>query len=87
MARHSSCYLIALRDGKPAGYGGVVENDLRICVHPDEQARGIGQRLLEAVMKRFPGAEVRVRWGNEASLRLFSKCGYAPYLIIMQRAT
>ena len=35
MASHSQFYRIALANGNPAGYVGVIENDIRVCTPPD----------------------------------------------------
>lgn len=85
MGRHAHCYILALVGDVPAGYAGVVDGDLRICVHPDFQSRGVGKILLTAILQRFPDAQVRIKWGNEPSLRLFAKMGYQPHLILMRR--
>ena len=35
MNNHSQFYRIALVNGKPAGYVGVIDDDIRVCTHPD----------------------------------------------------
>jgi GNAT superfamily N-acetyltransferase len=83
MERNAHCYVVARCGGIPVGYAGVVDDDLRICVHPNYQSQGIGEILLQTILQRFPKAQVRIKWGNEASLRLFAKFGFRPYLIVM----
>ena len=83
MNRFAHCYMVALVNGRPAGYGGVVDGDLRVCVHPDYQGQGIGGVIVARLLDRFPGAQVRIKWGNEASFRLFAKFGYEPYVVLL----
>jgi hypothetical protein len=37
MASHWQEYFIALVDDQPAGFCGSVNNDIRVCTHPDRQ--------------------------------------------------
>ena len=39
MTKYSDCFRIALLNNEPVGYIGVIENDIRICVHPDYQKK------------------------------------------------
>ncbi len=54
MKKYSSCYRIALIDGNPVGYVGVIDNDIRICTHPDYQGMGVGKFMLNNCMKIWP---------------------------------
>jgi GNAT superfamily N-acetyltransferase len=85
MRKHSECYFVALVQGLPAGYAGVVDNDLRVCTHPQYQGRGIGHALVSHVLGVYPSASVRIKWGNEASMRLFSSLGFSPAVVLMER--
>lgn len=79
MKRYSDFYRIALVHGEPAGYVGVVENDIRVCTHPDYQGRGVGKFLIKSVTEIWPEAEAKVKIGNSASSRLFLSCGFIQY--------
>ena len=37
MNKNSESYRIVLLNNEPAGYFGVIEDDIRICVHPEYQ--------------------------------------------------
>lgn len=83
MAEHAHLYLIALVDGEPAGYVGSVDDDIRVCTHPDYQGVGVGRTLVKAIVDRFPNSRARVKVDNAASLRLFESCGFTPSLILL----
>src|SRR5262245_21343013 len=51
MELHWHKHCVVLLDGKPVAYGGVIEGDIRICVDPDQQRKGIGTFLLNAMMR------------------------------------
>ena len=69
-------YRIALVDGKPAGYVGVIEDDIRVCTHPDFQGMGVGKFMIEECMKIWTTAYAKVKIGNIASDKLFLSCGF-----------
>jgi L-amino acid N-acyltransferase YncA len=69
-------YRIALVDGKPAGYVGVIEDDIRVCTHPDFQGMGVGKFMINECMNIWPTAYAKVKYGNEASSKLFLSCGF-----------
>lgn len=85
MAKYANNYIVALCDGNPAGYAGSINADIRVCVHPDFQKRGIGVKLINEVMDRFPGSYARVKIENEASKALFNKCGFNEKFWILER--
>jgi GNAT superfamily N-acetyltransferase len=84
MDNHSQFYRIALVDGVPAGYIGVIENDIRICTHPNFQGKGIGKFMLKEIIKIFPLAYGKIKIGNEASKNLFSSVGFSKKFIIFE---
>jgi GNAT superfamily N-acetyltransferase len=53
MEKYNENYLIALIEGQPAGYAGSIENDIRVCVHPDFQKRGVGEALIESLIPKL----------------------------------
>ncbi len=85
MSKNEKYYIVALYDGNPAGYAGSINSDIRVCVHPDFQKLGIGVRLINEIMDRFPGSYARVKIQNEASKALFNKCGFNEKFWIMER--
>jgi len=78
MTAHAHEYLIGLVDGKPAGFIGSVEDDIRVCTHPDYQKLGLGKFMVFELMRKFPGSFAKIKVGNEASKRLFEACGFKP---------
>lgn len=76
MEKYSPNYRIALIDGKPCGYVGVIDNDIRVCTDPDFQGKGIGKFMIEEIKKIWPEAVAKIKVANEASLKLFESCGY-----------
>ena len=81
MQRYAKNYYICLLYNEPVGYVGVIDNDIRICTHPDFKGVGIGSFMLDEIVKIFPGAIGKILKGNTASQRLFEKCK-VPYTII-----
>lgn len=79
MDSHNDDYRICLVNGEPAGYVGVVEGDIRICVHPSRRRIGVGSFMLKEVATTHPGALARVLRNNAASLNLFLKCGFETF--------
>lgn len=76
MTRYSDCFRIALLDNVPVGYFGVIEDDIRICIHPDYQRKGIGKFLVHECSKIWPNALAKIKVTNESSRKLFESCGW-----------
>jgi RimJ/RimL family protein N-acetyltransferase len=76
MNGNSQYYRIALVNGKPAGYVGVIKDDIRVCTHPDFQGMGVGKFMINECMNIWPTAYAKVKHGNEASSKLFLSCGF-----------
>jgi GNAT superfamily N-acetyltransferase len=76
MNNNSQHYRIALVDGKPAGYVGVIKDDIRVCTHPDFQGMGVGKFMINECMNIWPNAIAKVKYGNEVSSKLFLSCGF-----------
>jgi GNAT superfamily N-acetyltransferase len=85
MTVHYKYYRIALIDNAPVGYIGVIQDDIRICVHPAFQKRGVGKFMIEESMKIWPSAEGKVKLGNEASMNLFKSCGFKEAYVIFKK--
>ena len=84
MAEHADDYIVAICDGVPAGYAGSVDDDIRVCTHPDFQGRGIGRALLEVLIERFPDSHAKVKVENVASLKLFESCGFTKTYVLLK---
>jgi len=85
MKNHSQFYRIALVDGEPAGYVGVIDDDIRVCTHPDFQGKGVGKFMINKCMEIWPTAFAKVKVDNEASLRLFRSCGFKKKFYILTK--
>lgn len=83
MSKHSDSYRIALIDGHPCGYVGVIENDIRVCTDPDYQGMGIGKFMINELKKIWPDAIAKVKVSNEASFKLFKSCGFEVEFFLM----
>lgn len=78
-------HVVALWDGQPSGYSGSIEGDIRVCVHPDFQKRGIGKALIQAVLVRWPDSVAKVKVTNGPSQALFRSCGFKPVWVTYER--
>jgi hypothetical protein len=76
MSSNSQHYRIALVNRKPAGYVGVLNDDIRVCTHPDFQGLGVAKFMINECMNIWPTAYAKVKHGNEASSKLFLSCGF-----------
>jgi ribosomal protein S18 acetylase RimI-like enzyme len=85
MSKHSQYYRIALVDGVPAGYVGVIEDDIRVCTDPFFQGKGVGKFMINKCMEIWPTAFAKVKVDNEASLRLFRSCGFKKKFYILRK--
>ena len=79
MSKYASYYHIALEGENPVGWVGQVENDIRICVHPEHKSKGVGKFLLTELMKMYPESKAKVFIDNLASNKLFRSCGFINY--------
>ncbi len=77
--------MLLLFDKEPAGYAGSIDNDIRVCVHPDFHKRGVGEALILNLMKRFPESYAKVKVENKASKALFEKCGFREKYLLMEK--
>ena len=76
MTNNYQHYRIALVDGQPAGYVGVLNDDIRVCTHPDFWGMGVGKFMIKSAMAIWPTAYAKVKIGNIASDKLFISCGF-----------
>ena len=82
MEKNSIFYRICTLDNNPVGFVGVIENDLRICTHPDHQNKGIGKFMISKAMEIFPDAYGKVKINNLQSRNLFKSSGFEESFII-----
>ena len=76
MTNNYQHYRIALVNGQPAGYVGVLNDDIRVCTHPDFWGMGVGKFMIKSAMAIWPTAYAKVKIGNIASDKLFLSCGF-----------
>lgn len=79
-------FLLALLNGEVVGYGGIwliidEAHVTTVAVHPDLQRQGIGQSLLEELLKRakekgMTCSTLEVRAGNKPAIALYEKLGF-----------
>ena len=85
MLKYNNEYWICLMDGHPAGYVGVIDDDIRVATHPDFQGQGVGSFMINQIMQLHPAAHAKVKLENEASLRLFEKCGFRKKFYLLEQ--
>lgn len=69
-------YRIALADGEAAGFVGVVDDDIRVCTHPNFQGLGLGKFMIQRCIEIWPSGRAKVKIDNVASSKLFLSCGF-----------
>jgi ribosomal protein S18 acetylase RimI-like enzyme len=85
MSKNNSHFRIALIDNIPVGYVGVIEDDIRVCTHPDYQGKGIGKFMINKCIEIWPTAFAKVKINNKASLKLFEACGFTKKFYILTK--
>ncbi len=76
MKDHQQDYRIALIEHEPVGYVGVVDEDIRICTHPNAQGKGVGKFMLAEIRDIWPNAYAKIKHANRASKQLFESAGF-----------
>ncbi len=79
MERYSDSYRIALINGEPAGFVGVVDDDIRVCTHPNFQGKGLGKFMIDECVKLWPNSTAKVKLGNVFSHKLFLSVGFEEF--------
>ena len=82
----NAVFFVAVRDGEPVGYGGFyVAADVgaiaNIGVLPEFRRRGVGERLLNALIeeakaKKLVQLQLEVRASNGGAIALYRKAGF-----------
>lgn len=83
MSQYNDCFYICLYNGEPAGYIGVIDDDIRVATHPDYQGKGVASFMINEIMKIHTNALAKVKVDNEASLRLFKSCGFTEKFFVL----
>lgn len=76
MKKNSDFYRIAIYNGEPAGFVGVINEDIRICTHPNFQGKGVGKFMIKECVKLWPKSFAKIKTGNYKSERLFLSVGF-----------
>jgi GNAT superfamily N-acetyltransferase len=79
MQVHQHEYRVALIEGTPVGYVGVIDEDIRICTHPKAQGKGVGKFMLSEMQKFWPTAHAKIKHDNTKSKLLFESAGFELY--------
>jgi RimJ/RimL family protein N-acetyltransferase len=82
MEKNAKYYRVALVNDEPAGYVGVINNDIRICTHPDFQNIGLGKFMVKECLKIWPNAYAKIKTDNTKSIRLFKSLGFKKKYVI-----
>jgi len=85
MSLYGDKFYICLISNKPAGYVGVIDNDIRVATHPDYQKKGVGVFMINELMKKHPEAIAKVKLDNEASIGLFEKAGFKKKYYLLEK--
>ena len=85
MLKYNSNFWICLDNKTPAGYVGIIDNDIRVATHPDFQGQGIGTFMIDEIMKINPFAYAKVKLDNEASIKLFERCGFKKKYYLLEK--
>lgn len=87
MSDNAIFYRIALFNGIPAGYVGVINDDIRVCTHPDYQRKGVAKFMIESALEIWPCAKAKIKFNNIASLNLFKSCGFNIEYFILSKTS
>ena len=76
MKLNASNYKIALLNGSPVGYVGVIDNDIRVCTHPDYQGKGLGKQLIQSLINQSEGHKKIILYANPGKEGFYTKLGF-----------
>ena len=85
MLKYNNNYWVCVIEGVPAGYVGVIDDDIRVATHPDFQGHGVGSFMINRIMEMHPTAYAKVKLDNEASIKLFEKCDFKKKFYLLER--
>jgi len=84
MMKHRSDYFIALIDNQPVGYVGCIDGDIRVCVDPSYQNKGIGKSLIDFIKSKYSNGYAKIKIDNKASVKAFQACGFVKKYYILE---
>ena len=84
MKQHGHTYYIALKGDTPAGFIGLIGDDIRVATHPQFQGQGIAKQLVAKIIEDNPKAIAKVKMDNKASIKLFESCGFKKKFYILE---
>lgn len=80
MEKYKNNYYICIDENEtPLGWIGEVDDDIRLCTDPNYKGKGIGVFMLNELHRLHPNAHAKVLIDNEASNKVFLKCGFELY--------
>ncbi len=85
MEKYSDNYRVVIFNDKPAGYVGVIDNDIRICTHPDFQRKNLGRFMINEALKIWPNAFAKIKLNNQVSIDFFESCGFKKKYYILEK--
>jgi len=85
MKKYGHLFYICLVADIPAGYVGVIDDDIRVATHPDYQGKGVGKFMINRIMIKFPNSCAKIKVNNDASLKLFKSCGFQKKYYILEK--
>jgi RimJ/RimL family protein N-acetyltransferase len=85
MLKYNSNFWICLDGSNPVGYVGVIDDDIRVATHPDYQGKGAATFMINEIMKLVPTAIAKIKLDNEASIKLFERCGFKKKYYILEK--
>lgn len=85
MTIHGHNYFIIFEDDMAVGFIGDVEDDLRICIAPEFQNKGLGTNAIIEFHKLYPSSLAKVKIDNIQSIRAFEKAGFEIKYVLMSK--
>lgn len=83
-------WVCELEDKIIAGWIGVVEGDIRVCVHPRFKQHGLATKMMQFLYDNEPTlmktAFAKVKSNNVGSLKLFEKFGFVQTYVYMEKS-